>query len=498
MSASIISDNKSKAREHFLILPAFLISFLYLFYLACTTQMILFHDAIGYEYLGSMIHTDGWIHYFKTGPHREPVYPSMIALSMHLGERLSLPYQFIQALLQIGVLLVTQVSVFVLLRKLRVNNFLTSLTILYLSFSPAIVNSALILYSEIATYPLVLMIILLSDALWRKLQIQKPHSPDGHFLRVIVLALLLGVFSALLTFTKGIFELVLPLFLLPFACLTLKAFFQKKPAFYISLLAFFTLAVTFYTPLLLYKSANQKYNGHFTLTNRGSWALYGNLARRAEKLTSKRFLSALAYTAGVDVCQSLFDKESCAFWSYTTSDDIAFKKLDELYKIPLNKDAIDPTLVKLAIAQWLSRPFQSLLLMGVESLKMFFWEFMSMAYVVYPDGVSTILESPLYKNSLWFIMSFLTFLAILYLVKFLWFSQKNISYRPKPQDKPSTILFFIFWFIALYSGCHSLFFVLPRYVFPLVPIYLILIAFFLERIFFGLTKKGDVNHLPDS
>ena len=141
---------------------AFLLCFIYWFYLASTCEMVIAHDAIGYEQLGLTLYNKGWLEYFKIGPNREPLYPCLISISMGIAQKLSVSYRSIEMLIQISLLLLTRILTLVLLKKLKVNHLLCALTILYLGVSPALLNSTLILYSEIATYPFILSIILLS------------------------------------------------------------------------------------------------------------------------------------------------------------------------------------------------------------------------------------------------------------------------------------------------------------------------------------------------
>ena len=102
--------------------------------------MILEHDAIGYENMGRLIYQHGLGEYLRTGPHREPLYPILIALAMFLGEKLSINYQAIIMFLQMFVIFVTQQLMLKILKKLNVNEVLSASAIFYIGISPAIVN----------------------------------------------------------------------------------------------------------------------------------------------------------------------------------------------------------------------------------------------------------------------------------------------------------------------------------------------------------------------
>ena len=113
---------------------------------------------------------------------------------------------------------------FSILKKLRIPTAITALTLLYLGFSPAIVNSALTLYSEIFTYPFILGIILMGARVWEL--VQKDYSP-----RLLLCSLGIGILFVAIMFVKAIFEYILLIFLVPFFYLLLKSlltFFQLK------------------------------------------------------------------------------------------------------------------------------------------------------------------------------------------------------------------------------------------------------------------------------
>ena len=66
------------------IILVFFISLLYWIYLALTTSMNISCDAIGYEELGRSLQSKGFFYYIQHGPSREPLYPMLISLCMHL------------------------------------------------------------------------------------------------------------------------------------------------------------------------------------------------------------------------------------------------------------------------------------------------------------------------------------------------------------------------------------------------------------------------------
>jgi len=122
------------------IIAVFLLSFGYWIYLAFTTQMIIEFDAFGFDQVGTLVYKSGWIEYFKTGPNREPLYPFLITLSKHIGAFFSLPYLYVQTAMQMGLLLATQIFTYRLLTKMNINVIISSCTLFYVGFSPALVK----------------------------------------------------------------------------------------------------------------------------------------------------------------------------------------------------------------------------------------------------------------------------------------------------------------------------------------------------------------------
>lgn len=161
----------------------FAISFIYWTYLFLTARMIIDCDAIGFESMGKILAEKGWAQYFSSGPNREPLYPLLISFSMNIGKLFSVSYQAIQTLLQFLILFITQLITLRILRLLNIDNRINALTILYLGISPALVNSALSLYSEIATYPLILAAILVMRESWAF--ILRPKKKNADFSRML-------------------------------------------------------------------------------------------------------------------------------------------------------------------------------------------------------------------------------------------------------------------------------------------------------------------------
>jgi len=453
------------------IFLAFVVSAIYWIYLFFSSTTLIRYDSIGYHQLGTLIHEKGWITFFQKGPHREPIYPVIISITIALGKVLSISYLPILKVIQLFILFITQLLALKVLRILKIRDILSSLCILYLGFSPALVNSAFSVYSEIATYPLILIIILISARACQSFQASRK--------KPAILGFFCGLAFITITFIKGIFEVITPVYLLIFVFFAFRSLIKKNPKLCTNALIFLlTSFITFYIPLNVYKTLNKKYNDHFKLTGRGSWALYGNTARRIEPLTIKKLLSALAYAPGEGVCNKIFDAETCKYWSFYKSDDLGYRKILLLGKQGVPKGEVDQILVDLSMQLVLSNPLQYTLFAGIEGMKMIFWESTKIGFVDYPAPLAALFNFSLFKDGIRLTMSILTFLALLYLLKFVW---SDLKRAPPGPDESTTLLFCMLALIFAYVTIHSFFFVLTRYALPIAPLYLIIITFVLEK-----------------
>ena len=451
----------------------FVVSVLYWIYLILTSRMVIVYDATAYENLGKMIVDHGWVEFFKSGPNREPFYPALIAFSMSLGKVFGISYQFFQTIIQLLFLFLTQILTLRILKILKINNLLSALTILYLGISPAIVNSALSLFSEIATYPLILASMLLIYKSWLSFL--------GTKFRIILLAIVTSLLLVLIVLNKGIFEFVIPVFFVFFLS---SAFFTRNRKVIFNVFVYLLVVIGFFYLLLFsYKSVNVIFNGSFTVSNRGAWSLYGSTARRMETLTKERFLTALAYVPGEGVCQSIFGEEKCRFWSFWKADELGSQKVSELSNMP--SEAVDNTLVVLTKQKVMKNPGQYFLLFSVEASKMFFWESTQIGYVMYPKGLTKIFTWIPIKNGLRLIMAFLTLLSVIYLIVLFW--RKRMDFLKL--ENPLIFLYFSLLFIFSSVGFYSIFIIIARYLLPIVPLYLIIIAYVIQDIYLSVFRN---------
>jgi len=432
--------------------------------------MVIDCDAIGYESLGKMLAEKGWSEYFLTGPNREPFYPLLVSVSMRIGAFFSFSYQPIQVLLQLSILFIAQLMTLRILRLLNINDWISAFTILYLGFSPAILNSALSLFSEISTYPLILAIILLSYRSW--------ISFSGRKRKIALLAIASGLAFFITTLNKAIFEIITPAFTIMFFLSTLLV---RSRRFVLNALMYaVVLLCVFYALITGYKFTNKAFNNNFALTNRGDFLTYGTVARRVEPLTAGRFLAALAYIPGEGVCRDIFGEEKCFFWSFKKSDELGKAKVKALRESGLRAEEVNKEIIRSAFKKILDNPAQYVLLWFMEGLKMFFWESTQIGFVSYPAVLTKLFGWVPLKDGLRLLMSVLTFVTLAYLAVFLFRERRNLF---KPQKNSHILLFLSVLFIILFNAAYAVFLILPRYVLSVVPLYLYICAFVIQKIF---------------
>jgi len=434
----------------------------YWIYLAFVTQPIMVHDAKGYQDLGQMIVAKGWKAYFISGPNREPVYPFIIAGSMKLSGPES--YMGMLKLLQLFLLLITVTLTWFLLKKSGVVLAITVPVILYLAISPAVTNSFLSVYSEIATYIFILAIVALSARAW--LELHKTNAPAS-FWPGLGLA---GVFI-MAALVKSIYEMMFYLCLIPFLIITFKAWKERKYQLFKNALIFLlTLVVSFQAGIIGYKYLNKKYNGLFVLTDRAAWAFYGTAARREVVLTPESFGAAVTYKLFEEQgCKLFYNPEACRAWDITTADKFsAEKNYEVMARFPPQEQ--NKELLKSAFVKIMENPWQYAALMSLDWLRLFFWESTHIGFVAYPDWLDAIFDHAVFANGLRLVVGLISLASFIFCLIFL-------ARNYKQYDQPlNTLIFFsvyvIFWHFILYS----FFFTLPRFALPVAPLFLLIVA----------------------
>jgi len=310
-------------------------------------------------------------------------------------------------------------------------------------FSPAIVNTAISHFSEIVTLPFPLAIVL--TAAWGKRIIER-----GDAWMASINAVFLGLFFVLLTSIKGIYEFIFYLFILTMTLLWFHTLNPRtgrsKHALKVYLL---TTIIIFHSFAVPYKWLNKKHNGHYALTNRGAWILYGAFAHRAQELDKEKWLAAIASIPDIHYCNKILGQDKCAYWGFKPLHTLAENKVIEVTQAvgPTHKDK---ELTRQALAQFLTQPLQCCVLMGIDILKLFFWESTRVGFVVYPDWLDTIYDFfPLKIVWEWSI-------GLLSLCGYFWLWRLCLGKSGnKPDHDTLTIFSLLLFFITVHNGFYG-------------------------------------------
>jgi len=462
--------------KKFIIPTSVLITISYWFYLASVAQIVIAADSIGYEYSAQIILDKGFYYYLQIGPNREPFYPLLISFSMIIAEQWNLPYLTIQNFIQVLFLILTQFLLLRIMKKANLHEAIVALTLLIFGFSHTIINTTFCLFSEIATLPLALGIVLASSTCWRNI-FEKDR------LKVSQSAIIVGLLFLIIMFIKGIFDIIIYLYVLPFIILLAYSFIKKDKHITINcLITLIIILSVMKIPVNTYKLANYRANGNYTFTDRGPWALYGNIARRDEQLNIKTILSGIVTATGGEYCSPLFSQETCAYWSYHYSDQLAFQKRNELEALTSSSMEVDKAFMKEVRHMIFSNPIKHGVHMAIESLRMFFWESTATGFTAYPDWLEQIQKHPLLKPGLNFLMGGISLISFVILLVLSIFKSKSL-FKPHSLSTKDLLIIFSVWFAICYITPYSLFSIMIRYSLPIVPLYLFMIAVLMNHLF---------------
>ena len=456
---------------------AFILSFLYWGYLASTTQMIIMHDAQGFQTIGASLRESG-LRACLTQNSREPIYPTIIALSIVLGEILSAHAQSIQVVLQLLLLFLSQWFVFLILKKLGVRRCIQAGAIVYIGISPALVNAALSSFSEITTLPLSAGILLVNLMVLQRVR-------DKRTKDVFLLGGLLGILFALMAFVKAAYEFIFFVFLFSYMIAFLIFVFQKKNKLSMSIGVFMLSFVLAFQSLVLSYKWMKKNNGHsFSIVKgRGAYVLYNSAALRAEKITLKKILSLAVYTIGPGYCNDVFGIEECSFWNTGNLEEFMHKEEIQKKLREANSEESNRILKEAAIKKIKKHPFQFSLLMGMDALRLFFWESTRIGFVVYPHWLEQVFGNQIFKFMIRALMGFCSFFAVLFWVLDIFRKRKKLFALEEQEGLGATyfafILIIIFSHVGLYAFVGA---AVARHALPLAPLYLILIAVCINKL----------------
>ncbi|MBF0569256.1 MAG: hypothetical protein HQL18_00570 [Candidatus Omnitrophica bacterium] len=462
---------------------AFILCLAYWTYLFFATQIVIVWDADHYISIAKIILNQGWETFFKTGPQREPGYPWLISVSLSLEKTTHLRFEDIQKILQLFMLFLCQAGVMGILRSIKIREIVIALTILYMGISPALLNASLSLFSEIATLPAIVAVILITSRYFAKILSNRPPG----FLQSTAFGLLLGLAFFALTAVKGTFELIGPLFLI---CLLSPTIFiwrklNKRSALQAAL--FLIIAGFSLTSLTVaYKWKNFSSNGEYSFTNRGSYHFYGAALDRIQQKTSQEWQLALALAdiQGAEAFPSFTSAKS------KSTDALLLPGLERIRQLQnngLSKTAVAQQLYKEGAQRLLKDPGQYFVLTFLMSLRALFWETFHMGFVAYPGWLQILCENSTLDIWISTLCCFLTVSALIFAG--IWLLR---SRREKDQTLVLTKtipIYSAFCLITLCIETNALGWIFKRMLVPAIPLFLILIAFLAENILQWIAKR---------
>ena len=120
--------------------------------------------------------------------------------------------------------------------------------------------------------------------------------------------------------------------------------------------------------------------------------------------------------------------------------------------------------------------------MSFETVKLLFWESTKIGYVVYPLWLKTLHDNIFFKSLLRFFVFFITTFSLLFLLRHV-FTHRRLFFEYTDNNEQTHFLFLGYFFMIIFMLLYSSVIVITRYAFPIVPFYLIAIAFTLNNIF---------------
>lgn len=468
MSKLIESSERLSARKY--ITFALLLPCIYWIYLFFVTVPEILVDSVQYQSLGALLFEEGWTAYFEGGPSREPGYPLTIALSMFLESQSSIPYWYFQKLIQILSLLSTQCLLYVCMSKMGLRVQVKALVLLYVGFSPAFVNSAFSMFSEIVTYPLVLSVMLLSTMALIRVYSQSVW-------KMVAIGVGLGAVFVMLISTKAIFEYIFILFCLAWFLISATFLALRQGRTGTNMLIMLLISV-FLVQLFVhsFKSLNEAHNGNYTFTNRGAWMLYGGVDKRLAPFSKTAVYAATLTITGSGLCPKILPPADCQHWHFRTSDKLGLNKRKELLKKGISVDEVDDHMISLSIDRIVDQPLQYSLFHILESFRMFFWETTQLGYVQYPSWMDSLFGNPIIKYGVRLASGVLSFIAMVFCTGFLVRNRRDFQSSSDERAFRLNMTLVILSFCTAFMLLYGFFSILTRYTLPIAPLYLLLIA----------------------
>lgn len=457
-------------------LAVFILCFIYWSYLFFHTKMVIVFDSVDYENTGRLIYHNGWLNFFQTGPHREPLYPALIAASMALADFFSLDYQSVLKIFQLLLLFSTQILMIVLMRKINVREGIIQAAVFYFGVSPATINAAFSLYYEIMVFPFVPAAVLLAGSLWSDICRKRVF---GYILSKSVL---FGACFSLLALGRGIFQMVFYFSIFPFCAFAVYAVFKRWWTIFRRALIFILVASTIlYSAVSFVKTMNLRYNGEYILCATHLNIFLASAYKRSQPVTPRILAAHIAMIPGRGVCGMFFSKQECDYAEWYGMDEFRFGEAGQkMASIPKNNQ--ERKVLSLVLEKAMARPFQYAFFSIVEALKMPFWESTKIGFVSYPRFMSRLYDNLLMRFGLRLLFGLITMASFIFVtfsllrMKFRYFSASG------DQRCNMIVLFFAWLMIAVYTMLYSTCFVITRYALPIVSLYIVCISVTIDAV----------------
>lgn len=432
-----------------------LLSWCWWTYLALTSQMLISDDALGYRWLGQMFFHQGWTQYFITGPNREPGYPLLVAASLTLGQWTGGDYLVILKAIQLFLLGCTQLLVWRWLFLLGASSGGIMLAVGYIGISPAILNAALSMYSEILIMPIFVALIV-AHVYWRQAISNQKRG------MVILLSIWISLLWLGCIFVKAICWYVF----LVYWILLMMVLIGKLPAGKRgwALGGWILAAGIVVGSVQSYLDLQSLYNGSHMLTDRGSQLFYTNTIRRTAVLDRQKTLAAMMCIPGEGFCNALMHKEDCWYWGISKQDQIGFAPLIRWSGSHMTHKQKDDQLMSMGFEAIRTNPGQYAFYTFLEGFKMFFWESTQVSFVLYPPWLGHLYAKSIVKNLWRLLPAVFSFWAFIVLMGQAW-------YRRHTNWNNNFSVIVLLLLIVLLSGMYALITIVIRYALMVGPLW---------------------------
>jgi hypothetical protein len=473
-------SDRMTLRWNIAVVSCFFVCLIFWIYLLAFSEMLIVYDATMFESRGWHIYQYGLRSYFEEGPSGEPVYALIISFSIRIAEHFGVDYRFVQSCIQVLLLFMSQISIFYLLWRMQVKKPIILVVTLYVGVSPALINATFSLYSEIVAIGFVPLCIVLSSRAWKFIH-------DEKWLATIMVSVGAGIAILIVAMTKGVFEYVAYLIVLPFFFLALRSWYFKKIDLTAkSVVAGLIIFVLVGGGVHSVKFINHQLNGEYSLRCCRNNLLFATTYRRTENINKNSYFEKLgyktetnmiwpqlAYVLGGGFCDRLFTEEECAYFTHINVSYYAYELIEQKLKgIPLKSR--DKEILNLAVQNVRSNPLQYAAITLLEAPQMLLWETTKGGFVKHPVWLAQLYSSP-FRLVLRGAVSIATIVAVFYILVNVFKRQRFDVKSERLKEKRAILMFSI---VTVFStiGLYSIFTIALRNALPIAPLYALCFA----------------------